>query len=161
MRLTVLLAAILLTGCEQFSNRVLIRAANPTRALVFVCQEIPQLDGPGHDWRLETPDGMVVRELGRGSDGNGRCDAAVWSDDGAMLAIVERGTITIADVAWALAHPDEPKTHWFVRQFSYSTNAPAVVRNVRFTAPGDLTFEVSGRPTRMTIPSPLVPGRTT
>ncbi|HET9777005.1 MAG TPA: hypothetical protein VFP77_10595 [Gemmatimonadaceae bacterium] len=159
-----MLVGALAAGCARFgfSNRALITAPSPSHELVFICHEIPELDGPGHVWRLETRDGGVLRQLFRGSDGSGHCDAATWSADGATLAIVERGTIHIADVAWAMAHPEEKKTHWFVRQFSYSTeDASLRVSNIRFASARELTFDISGQPTRLIIPSPLVPGRRT
>ena len=163
-RATVVLAGVLIAGCARFgwSDHVLITAAAASHDVVFVCQEVPEFDGPGYEWRLETRDGAVLRQLFRGSDGNGRCDAAVWSADGTTLAIVERGTIHVVDVGWALAHPEERKTHWFLRQFSYSTNDVSLrVDHLRFASAREITFDLSGRSMRLIIPSPLVRGRRT
>jgi hypothetical protein len=161
-RATLVLAGILAAGCARFgwSDRVLITAPAPSRALVFVCQEIPEFDGPGYQWRLESRDGAIVRRLFTGSDGNGKCDHAVWSDDGATLAIVVGGTIHVADVAWAMAHPEEKNTHWFVRQFSYG-GAASVAEDVRFQDSRHVTFTISGRQFQLAIPTPIVPGRRT
>jgi hypothetical protein len=178
----VLMAALTFVGCSRlgFSNRVLLRLASPDGNMVFVCQEIPELDGPGHEWRLERQDGTVVRRLLKGSDGNGACDEALWSTNGSTLAVVSRATIHIADVEWTLSHPELQKTHWFVRQFGFSgplNGQPRFVRDLQFVAPGELTFglcadnrhklrdrrvdrcEAGETVMTLTIPSPLVPGR--
>jgi hypothetical protein len=174
----VLTAALAVAGCSQlgYSDRVLVRLPSPDGNIVFVCQETPELDGPGHEWRLERRDGAVLRHLFRGSDGNGVCDEARWSTDGGTLAVVSRDTVHIADVEWTLAHPDLQKTHWFVRQFSFPDavdGMPRLVRDIRFVAPGELAFNrctesqesVGGTDVRrclterLRIPSPLVPDR--
>ena len=163
-RATVALLGVLTAACSRvgLSDRVLITAPAPSRDVVFVCREVPELDGPGHVWRLETRDGAELRQLFRGSDGNGRCDAAAWSADGGTLAIVERGSIHVVDVAWAMTHADERKTHWFVRQFNYSTtDASLRVGNLHFANARELSFDLSGRPMHLIIPSPLVTGRRT
>jgi hypothetical protein len=163
MRRLVLASIISLTlGCSQFgfSSRTLMRTAAPDGRTIFVCQEVPELDGPGHEWRLERPDGTILRRLFLGSDGNGQCDVAVWSADGNALAVAERNTIHVADVAWALSHPNERKAHWFIRRFRFDARQPsAVVTGLRFSADHELKFELSGVETSLILPVPLVSGR--
>ena len=61
----VVAGAISTGGCARYgySDRVLHRVPSPTGQMVAVCQEIPELDGPGYDIRLERPGGGVVRGL--------------------------------------------------------------------------------------------------
>ena len=182
--IAVVMTAASATGaCERlgFSNRVLLHLPSPDGQVVFVCQEIPEFDGPGHDWRLEKPNGTVLRQLLRGGDGNGRCREAIWSPDGTTLAIVWLNHVHVADVGWTLSHPEIRKTHCFVREFSFHGQPAGErfrhVQHLRFVAPGELAFDVcdyslesvrqSGvpvcdsapTPTTLKIPSPLVPGR--
>src|SRR5687768_8581751 len=88
-----------------FTDRVLHRVPSPDRRLVAVCQEIPVLEGPAYDIRLERPDGSLVRKLYFG-DGD-PCSEMAWSPDGRTLAVLTAhvARVRFVDIAWALDHP--------------------------------------------------------
>lgn len=169
-------------GCAKYgyTNRVLHRVASPRGNLLAVCQEVPVLDGPEFDVRLETKDGKVIRKLFGMGDG-GRCSEVVWSQDGRRLAVLTShvATITVVDVEWALSHPTELERHWFTRQFSFSSERSFTFANeLSFASPLELEFQLCeyslvetqrnrGQITcskppyskRMEIPDPLVVGQ--
>jgi hypothetical protein len=151
---------------------------SPDGRFVAVCQEVPVFDGPEFDVRLEHPDGGVLRELFRMGDAGG-CEELAWSADSAALAVSIGDTIRIVDVSWAVAHPEERNTHWFVRMFSFGAEGTfRQASNLAFAGPLELEFRLCdfslqetqrnggrircrtpARPARLEIPSPLVPGR--
>lgn len=136
----------LVAGCERlgYTDRILHRVSSPDGRLVAVCQEVPVFDGPTFDVRLEHPDGRLVRELFQMGDGGG-CNELRWSDDGRLLAVLTSHVagIMVADVEWAVAHPQERNSHWFVRWFSFSTEStPKRAMGLTFIAPLELEFQL-------------------
>jgi len=144
-----------------------------------VCQEVPILEGPEFDVRLEHPDGGVLRELYHMGD-DGGCSEVVWAPDGRFLAVLTShvANISIIDVPWALRPPQVSNSHWFVREFQFSTES--IRKNaarLTFTSTVEIEFELCeyslpktqadggqiqcSQPAckqRMWIPSPLVAG---
>ncbi len=137
-------------------------------------------DGPEFDVRLERRDGTRFRELFHMGDGGG-CDELIWSPDGRTLAVLTGATATIrmADVDWALAHPEIHERHWLYRDFSFSTDkVTKQATDLRFVSAFELEFQLcevlasrnpseqrtdpvqsAARPQRLRIPSPLIAGR--
>jgi hypothetical protein len=177
-------AALLIAsaGCAKFgySDRVLHRVPSPDGQVVAVCQEVPILDGPEFDIRLERPDGSLIRKLFHMGDAGG-CAEVVWSQNSRMLAVLTAhvATISIVDAEWAISHPAVLEAHWFTRPFSFSSeDTRRQATELKFVGPSDLEFNLCrysiretqrdhGRiqcaepPTlqRLRIPSPLVAGR--
>ena len=60
------------SGCSELglTGRVLWRVPAPDGRVVAVCQEVPQLDGPGFEIRLESRDGSPLRRLYEIGDGD-------------------------------------------------------------------------------------------
>ena len=169
-------------GCARlgYTDRILHRLASPDGELVAVCQEVPVLDGPEFDVRVERPDGAVIRELFHMGDGGG-CSEMAWSPDGSLLAVLTShvADITVVDVQWAISHLRERNAHWFRRGFSFSPEG--TLRHgtgLRFASNEELEFEVceysleetrrSGgavrcasplRPQRVRVPAPFVANR--
>ena len=132
--------------------------------------------------RLERPDGRLVRRLIHMGDGGG-CSEVTWSADGTSLAVLTShvADITMIDVRWALAHPDDPNRHWFARGFSFSREGEFVqATSLRFVSASAVEFQLceyslaetqrnrgqircSGpaQPKRLQIPMPLVPNQPT
>jgi hypothetical protein len=175
----VLLASI---GCAKFgyTDRVLHRVQSPDGLTIAVCQEVPMFDGPEFDVRLERRDGIRIRELFHMGDGGG-CDELIWSPDGRTLAVLtgHTATIRIADVDWALAHPEIHERHWVYRDFSFSSDkVNKRATDLRFVSAFELEFQLceyslretqanngqircgqQAQPQRLRIPSPLIAGR--
>jgi hypothetical protein len=177
-------AALLIpsTGCAKFgySDRVLHRVPSPDGQVVAVCQEVPILDGPEFDIRLERPDGSLIRKLFHMGDAGG-CAEVVWSRNGRMLAVLTThvATISIVDAEWAMSHPAVLEAHWFARPFSFSSeDTLRQATELKFVGPSEVEFKLCGysiretqrnhgrtqcaeppRLQRLRIPSPLVPGR--
>jgi hypothetical protein len=142
----VILAAVGSQGCAElgYSDRVLHRVPSPADStLVAVCQEIPELDGPSYDIRLERPDETVVRRLYRIGDGD-PCHELAWASDGRTLAVLSShvARAIVVDVAEALSQP-EPK-HWsWTRSVSLTRqDGKQLARRLRFVAPGEIEYEV-------------------
>ena len=177
-----MVAVVAAAACGRlgFSSRVLHRVASPDGRVVAVCQEVPVFDGPEFDVRLERPDGRLVRRLIHMGDGGG-CSELAWSADGNSLAVLTGhvSDITVIDVRWALAHPDEQNRHWFARGFSFSREREFVqATSLRFISALEVEFQLCEyslaetqrnrgkircsqppHPIRLRIPSPLVPGQ--
>ena len=141
-------------GCAElgFRNRVLWRVPSPDGTLIAVCQEIPEFDGPGHDIRLEQPDGTIVKKLYRIGDGD-PCSEMAWAPDGRTLAILSGhvARVRFVDVAWALQQTGDTR-YWSWPQIDLGSerlhrNAGAL----RFTGPREIELKVCG-------PQPYRPG---
>jgi hypothetical protein len=169
-------------GCGRFgySNRVLHRLPSPDGRTVAVCQEVPVVDGPEFDVRLERPDGTRIRVLYHMGDGGG-CSELTWSADGRILAVLTShvAEVHIIDVEWALSHPEIRNAHWFHRGFSFSTERTIrFATGLTFVSPAEIEFQVCeysieetqrrrgqircgqpARPQRLRIPLPLVTNR--
>jgi hypothetical protein len=173
-------AACALPACERFgySNRVLLRVTSPDGRLVAVCQEIPELDGPSYDIRVERPDGTRIRQLLRGGDGD-PCSELAWSPDGRLLAVLSThvARVRVADVARILEQPPSPSSRWATRQFDLSSeNDLRLGRRMQFVGPLEIEVTTcpydlretqrthtmrctSGeRPVRFAVPVPLAAG---
>lgn len=179
------LACLLLVahaGCARFgyTDRVLHRVPAPDGRVVAVCQEVPVLDGPEFDVRLERPDGTRLRSLFHMGDGGG-CGELVWSPDGRLLAVLTShvANINVLDVEWALQHPQVENSHWFHRGFSFSNERQVrYASGLKFVSAEELEFDLCtysipetqrrhgeircsepAHAKRMRIPWPLVAGR--
>lgn len=182
MLVAVMVAIVTTAGCGRmgFSRRVVHRVPSPDGELVATCQEVPVFDGPEFDVRLERPDGRLVRRLIHMGDGGG-CSEVMWSADGSSLAVLTShvADITMIDVRWALAHPDEQNRHWFARRFSFSREREFMqATSLRFISGSEIEFQLCeyslaetqrnrgkircrgpAHPKRLRIPTPLVPGQ--
>ena len=145
--MVVILLPILATaGCDAFgfSNRVLLRIPSPDGSLVAVCQEVPVLDGPDFDVRLERPDGSLVRRLAGFGDADG-CTEMAWSPDGRRLAMLTGhvARIRLIDVAWALDHQHVETAHWSWRQVDLSTERKLTSGSaLKFVTPDRLELQL-------------------
>jgi hypothetical protein len=105
----------------------------------------------------------------------------VQSPDGRTLAVLTGHTATIrmADVDWALAHPEIHERHWVYRDFSFSTDkVNKRATDLRFVSAFELEFHLceyslretqanngqircsqQAQPQRLRIPLPLIAGR--
>ena len=142
----VLLAAVVSQGCARlgYSDRVLHRVPSPAdAALIAVCQEIPEFDGPGHDVRLERPDGTVVRPLYRIGDGD-PCHEMAWATDGRTLAVLSShvARAIVVDVARALGQPGTAHGPWTRSVSLASQDGRQLARRLRFVAPAEIEYEV-------------------
>jgi len=102
-----------------------------------VCQEVPVVDGPDFDVRLERPDGSLVRHLFTSGDGD-PCSEVVWSPDGRILAVLTGhvARVKFVDVSWAVAHPGAQVAHWSLREVSFSTDQVRLqAHDLQFVAP--------------------------
>ena len=120
----VLIAGTSAAGCTAlgYSDRVLWRVPAPDGTMVAVCQEIPALDGPGYDIRLERQDGTLVRRLYTIGDGD-PCSEVTWSADGKTLAVLSGhvARLRFVDVDWALRNPGVTTAYWSWRQVDVSS----------------------------------------
>jgi hypothetical protein len=89
--LLVSLAAAGGPGCGElgYTDRVLWRVPSPDGKVIAVCQETPELDGPGYDLRLESPEGARIAQLYHIGDGD-PCNELAWAPDGKVLAVLSR-----------------------------------------------------------------------
>jgi hypothetical protein len=149
------LAALLATtgtvGCSAlgYRDRVLWRVPAPDGTLVAVCQEIPELDGPGYDVRLERQDGTLVRRLYTIGDGD-PCSELAWSSDGRALAVLTGhvARLRFVDVDWALHNPAVTTAHWSWRQIDLSTERRRFEGSgLRFTGPRTVSLHLCDRRT--------------
>jgi hypothetical protein len=135
----------LASACAQLGlrDRVLARVPSPDGQFIAVCQEVPALDGPNHDLRLERPEGGVAARIWSGGDNYG-CGDITWSPDGRMLAILIRhmSTVVVLNTEWARAHLDiVPPVPW--RQFTFSTDRILYrAKNLRFSNNGEIEVTV-------------------
>jgi hypothetical protein len=141
----VILAAVGSQGCAElgYRDRVLHRIPSPSdSALIAVCQEIPEFDGPGYDVRLERPDGTVVRRLYRSGDGD-PCHEVAWAADGRTLAVVSShvARAIVVDVAAALSQPETRTAHRSSVSLA-GGEGQQLARRLRFVAPGEIEYEV-------------------
>ena len=137
-------AAVAACAGLGYSDRVLWRVTSPDGRLVAVCQEVPALDGPGYDVRLEHTDGRLQRRLYRIGDGD-PCSEVVWSPDGRTLAIVSGhvARVRFVDVAWALAHPDIATQAWSWRQVDVSAASDrSTATALRFVGLAEIEVQV-------------------
>ena len=137
--------AALAAGCAALGDAggVSWRVASPDGQLVAVCREVPAVDGPNYDVRLERPDGTLVRPLYGIGDGD-PCSEVVWSPDSRTLAVLSGhvARIRFVDVAWAVAHPEVRTAHWSWRQVDLSTGRRHLQgRGLHFVGPA--TVELS------------------
>jgi hypothetical protein len=126
------------------SGRVLQRVATPDGGLVAVCQEVPAIDGPGYEIRLERPDQSVVRKLYAIGDGD-PCTEVVWSSDGRILAVLSGhvARVRFVDVGWALDHPGIRTEYWSWRQVDLSNERLRVSGSgLRFVGPLSVEIQV-------------------
>jgi hypothetical protein len=142
----VILAALGSQACAElgYRDRVLHRVPSPTDStLVAVCQEIPELDGPSYDIRLERSDSTVVRRLGVSGDGD-PCHEMAWSADGRTLAIVSShvARARVIDVARALSEPEMKHWSWTRSVSLTGHDRPMLARHLRFVAPGEIEYQV-------------------
>ena len=133
-------------GCARlgYSSRVLHRVPAPDGHLVAVCQEVPVLDGPEFDVRLERSDGRTIRRLFHMGDGGG-CSEMTWSADGTSLAVLTShvANIAVVDVRWAIAHALERNQHWFVRGVGFSGEHKFVqATSRRFVSASEVEFRL-------------------
>ena len=152
--------AVALSACGAlgFTDRVLHRVPSPDGRQIAVCQEVPVLDGPTYDVRLERPDGTLLRKLGGMGDGD-PCDEMAWSPDGRTLAVLtaDVARMQVVDVAWALDHPSTQASYWFRRQIDLWSRVLEPDRKgmvvhgqkLRFVAP--LTVELQLCPYRIDV----------
>ena len=135
-----LAAAIGLGGCADLGlrSRVLHRTASPDGTLIAVCQEIPILDGPDYDVRLERRDGSVAAHLFHLGDGN-PCSELAWSPDGRLLAVLSAhvARVHVADVRRALDERPAPKS-WSWPQIDFSQADLQRGRALRFVTPTEV-----------------------
>ena len=134
------LALALTAGCARlgYSDRVLHRVASPDGRLVAVCQEIPELDGPGYDVRLERADGSVLLHLLRGGDGD-PCSEVTWSPDGRFVGVLSAhvARVRFADVRKALAEQSGTQ-RWFWPQVDFGREGHFTYgRDLRFPTPAE------------------------
>ena len=138
--MVVILLPILATaGCDAFgfSNRVLLRIPSPDGSLVAVCQEVPVLDGPDFDVRLERLE-LVPLFLGDRTE-------MAWSPDGRRLAMLTGhvARIRLIDVAWALDHQHVETAHWSWRQVDLSTERKLTSGSaLKFVTPDRLELQL-------------------
>ena len=144
--LCLMLAAAAAGGCRAlgYTNLVLHRVGAPDGRHAAVCQQTGALDGPGFSVRVESADGRTRRPVLEMGDGGG-CDELRWSADSRLLGVLtaHTATVTVIDVEWALAHPEEQNRHWFTRQFSFSS--PENWRRaagLRFTSGSEVAVDV-------------------
>jgi hypothetical protein len=128
------------------SDEVLWRVPSPDGQMVVVCQEIPELDGPGYEVRLERPDGSALKRLYEIGDADG-CSEMVWAPDGRTLAVLTAhvARVRFVDVAWALENPTIESHYWSSRMISFSSDFERQLmlgRNLRFTGPLDVELDV-------------------
>ena len=137
-----LLTASMLSGCRALglTSRVLWRVPAPDGRLVAVCQEIPMLDGPGFDIRVERLDGSLLRRLCQLGDGD-PCSEMAWSPDGRILAILSGhlARVRFVDVVSALERSSAPTPQWSSRQVDFSTERELLLgKSLRFVAPREI-----------------------
>ena len=130
-------ALLAIAGCTELglTNRVLWRVPSPDGTLVAVCQEIPEIDGPAYDIRVERPDGRLIRRLFRSGDGD-PCTEVVWSPDGATLAVLSGhvARVRVVNVAEELKRAPTTTSQWSVRQIDFSWNGQLRLgKKLRFT----------------------------
>ena len=120
----VLIAGTAATGCGRFGyrDRVLWRVPSPDGTIVAVCQQVPMLDGPNYDVRLERPNGTLLHRLYEIADGD-PCSEVTWSTDGKTLAVLSGhvARVRFVDVDWALRNPGVTTASWSWRQVDLST----------------------------------------
>jgi hypothetical protein len=134
-------------GCARFgySSRILHRIPSPADGtLIAVCQEIPELDGPGYDIRLERPDATVVTRLYTIGDGD-PCHEMAWSADGRRLAVLSShvARAIVVDVEWALSRPATKTSHWSWRSVSLAYGEEhRLAHRLRFLTSEELEYQV-------------------
>lgn len=139
--LSVAFGACAIMGCQPPTA---IRATSPDGRFVAVCRELPVLDGPDFELRLERPDGSLVRTLYQIGDGD-PCHEVVWAPDGQVVAILTGhvARVRFVDVAWALAHPGVEARYWSWRQVDLSREGhPRIGRHLRFVGSREVQLEL-------------------
>ena len=133
--LAVSIAAAAGSGCAElgYTDRILWRLPSPDGRVVAVCQETPELDGPGYDVRLESPDGSRVAQLYHIGDGD-PCSELAWSPDSRVLAVMSAhvARIQFVDVA-----------HRSLRQIDLSTERGLRQgRDIQFVEPREVEVAI-------------------
>ena len=146
MALVAVAGTLALSSCARlgFTDRVLWRVPSPDTQYVAVCQERPELDGPGYQVRLERPDGTFVRSLYEIGDGD-PCSEMAWSPDGRMLAVLSShvARLRFIDVGWALEQPNVDTAYWTWRQVDLSrAGQPMFGRDIRFDSASRVRLNV-------------------
>jgi len=99
-------------SCARFgyTDRVLHRVPSPDGAMVAVCRERPEFDGPGYRVWLERRAGTLLRPLYESGDAD-PCDEVAWSPSSRWLAVTTTGVgrIRVIDVRAGI---DEPGDSW-------------------------------------------------
>ena len=146
MALMAIAGTLASAACARFgyTDRVLWRVPSPAGQFVAVCQERPELDGPGYKVRLERSDGTFVRSLYEIGDGD-PCSEMTWSPDGRLLAVLSAhvARVRFVDVTWALERLKEDTASWSWRQVDLS-------REGTFMFAKDLRFD-SGNRVRLSV----------
>lgn len=113
-----------------------------------VCQEVPILDSPDYEVRLEETSGTVVRPLYRIGDGD-PCREIAWSGDARPLVVLTShgAGIRFVDVAWALSHTDaDISSHFWpqvdIRSEKWSETHMLWVHCVRFVSADAVDVDV-------------------
>ena len=158
-RFALLAFVALASACTSlgYSNRVLHRVPSPNGQLVAVCQEIPILDGPDYEIRLERPNGSRVRSLYRIGDGD-PCHEIVWSPDGAAIAVLSShvARVRLVDIRLALQTKIEDMHYPYTREVSLAyTEKWMWARNLRFASADEINYEVC----EYSIPTPREPNK--
>jgi hypothetical protein len=140
------LVIVVTSGCRELglTSRVLWRIPAPDGTVMAVCQEIPQLDGPGFEIRLESPDGSPLRRLYEIGDGD-PCSELAWSPDGRTLAVLSAhvARIRFVDADWALKQAAAPAAHWSWPQVDLSTEADLRMgKNLQFIGSREIELTV-------------------
>jgi hypothetical protein len=138
-----LVATMAISGCRELglTSRVLWRVPAPDGKTFAVCQEIPELDGPGYDIRLEAADGSLVRRLYQIGDGD-PCTEMAWSPDGLSLAVLSGhvARVRVVDIAQAMRRSPSDTSRQSWPEFDFSTRESRLGKDLRFIGPREIEF---------------------